>query len=75
MSLGKIKKMNWTFIGVQIVILIFYIGVTWNKVNRIEKRQDTTEIDMKTKADKTDITEIKSDLREIRNYLLSGKDK
>src|ERR1035438_52996 len=66
----KLKKLNWTFVIVQIVIFIFIIGVTYNRLlaveqseNKLEVRVLSDEKEMMLKADKTDVDESRKERR------------
>ena len=66
----KLKNLNWTFIIIQIIIFIFFIGFTYNRLVTIEdsdNAQNQKIYDLErlnnTKADKTELEVTKMELR------------
>jgi Tfp pilus assembly protein PilO len=78
--LKMIKRVNWTFLLVQVIILIFYIGYTYARVNTIESVQAEAKTEremisntMINKADKSEVLEMKREnqenIKEIKSDL------
>ena len=79
--LKQTKRINWTFLIVQAIILIFLIGYSYSRIDNIEHEQELSKSERKEiratlnkKADKIEInqslTEIREDTREIRTMLI-----
>ena len=45
--LKKYKQINWTFIVFQVIFLIFWVGYTYARINKIEESQ----VDIKTEQE------------------------
>jgi len=72
----SVRKQNWLFLIIEVIILVFFVGVTYARINNIEtntleNKEAIKEnvIRIETKASKEDVRELKLELKDYNKEM------
>ena len=72
----SVRKQNWLFLIIEVIILVFFVGVTYARINNIEAntsenreaiKENVVRIEMK--ASKEDVRELKLELKDYNKEM------
>jgi len=76
--LKSMKKQNWTFVIVEILIFVFFVGVTYARVNSTEIKTENNarniernELKLETKVSRAEVQEFKQEIKDYNKDMKS----